>query len=100
MRRDEAIARLKRAEASLRAKGVGALYMFGSTARDNSRVGSDVDVFVEPESEEVFGFLQYMDAYATIQDALGKGVEVGYSTREGLLPHIRTHIEKEAIRVF
>jgi uncharacterized protein len=99
MRRDEVIARLKDAEPSLRAFGVAALYLFGSHARDEARVDSDIDVFVDPESGEEFGFLPYMDAYRTIQDAVG-GREIGYSTREGLSPYVRAEIEREAVRVF
>ena len=69
-------------------------------ARDEARADSDVDVFVDPESDERFGFLQYMDAYQTIRDAIGTDVEIGYSTREGLSRYVRAGIEREAIRVF
>jgi predicted nucleotidyltransferase len=62
MRRDNIIAKLKAVEPALRATGLDALYLFGSIARDEGRAGSDVDVFVDPESDERFGFLQYMDA--------------------------------------
>jgi predicted nucleotidyltransferase len=86
MRRDDIIARLKETEPALRAQGVGALYLFGSHARGEARPDSDVDVFVDPAADGRFGFLQYMDAYETIQKAVGGGVEVGYSTREGLSP--------------
>jgi predicted nucleotidyltransferase len=100
MRRDEVIAKLKEAEPVLRALGVAALYLFGSSARDEARPDSDVDVFVEPVSEERFGFLPFMNAYETIQKAFGPNVEIGYSTREGLSPYIRADVEQEAIKVF
>jgi predicted nucleotidyltransferase len=100
MRRDEVIAKLKQAEPALRAFGVAALYLFGSHARDEARAESDIDVFVDPASDAEFGFLPYMDAYQTIQDAVGGGVEIGYSTREGLSPYIRADVEQEAVRVF
>ena len=100
MRRDEVIAKLKDAEPALRAKGVAALYLFGSHARDEARPDSDVDVFVDPVSDERFGFLQFMDAYETIKKTIGRGVEVGYSTRDGLSRYIRTDVEREAVRVF
>lgn len=100
MRRDDIIARLKQAEPALRARGVGALYLFGSIASDEAQASSDVDVFVDPDSDERFDFLAYMDAYATIQNAIGGGTEVGYSTRDGLSPYIRANVEREAIRIF
>jgi predicted nucleotidyltransferase len=100
MRRADIIARLKQAEPALRQAGVDALYLFGSIARDEARAGSDVDIFIDPESDERFGFLQYMDAYQTIQKAIGTDVEIGYSTRDGLSRYVRAGVEREAIRVF
>jgi predicted nucleotidyltransferase len=99
MRRDDIIARLKQIEPTLRARGVASLYLFGSAARDEAQPDSDVDVFVDPDSEEHFGFLAFMDAYETIQKAIGHA-EVGYSTRAGLSPYIRANVEREAIRIF
>jgi predicted nucleotidyltransferase len=100
MRRDEVIARLKQAEPALRDFGVDALYLFGSHARGEARVDSDVDIFVDPISDERFGFLQFMEAYDTIRRTVGEDVEVGYSTREGLSPYVRANVENEAIRIF
>jgi|ERR1043166_2213506 uncharacterized protein len=100
MKRDEVIARLKQVEPALRDFGVAALYLFGSHARDEARSDSDIDVFVDPASEDRFGFVQFMDAYETIRKMVGEKVEVGYSTREGLSPYIRAKVESEAIRIF
>jgi uncharacterized protein len=100
MQRDEVIARLKKAEPALRGFGVAALYLFGSHARGEVRAGSDVDVFVDPASDDRFGFLQFMDAYEAIRKTLGEGVAVGYSTREGLSPYVRADVECEAVKVF
>jgi len=100
VRRDDIIARLKGAEPALRARGVAALYLFGSVARDEADTSSDVDVFVDPDSDERFGFLAFMDAYDTVRRAVGGDAEVGYSTRDGLSPYIRANVEREAIRIF
>ena len=100
MRRDEIIAKLKSAEPKLRDFGVAALYLFGSYARDEGRTDSDLDVFVDPVSDASFDFLKYMDAYETIRKSVGEEIDVGYSTRDGLSPHIRAKVEREAIRVF
>jgi uncharacterized protein len=94
------IARLKQAEPALRQSGVDALYVFGSIARDEARADSNVDVFVDPESDENFGFLQYMDAYQTIRTTIGSDVEIGYSTRDVLSRYVRAGVEREAVRVF
>ena len=100
MRRDEIIAKLRQVEPSLRDFGVAALYLFGSHARDEAQPDSDIDVFVDPASDETFGFLQFMDAYEAIRKIVGTDLEVGYSTREGLSPYIRADIEREAVRIF
>ena len=88
MRRDDVVAKLKETEPALSGFGIAALYLFGSHARDeaDSDSDSDVDVFVDPASDRDFGFLPFMDAYETIQKAIGDDVEVGYSTRTGLSP--------------
>src|SRR5712672_3582205 len=100
MRRDDVITKLKETEPVLRGFGVAALYLFGSHARDEASTASDVDVFIDPAPGAEFGFLPYMDAFETIQKAVGDGVEVGYSTRDGLSPYIRADVEREAVRVF
>jgi predicted nucleotidyltransferase len=100
MLRNEVIAKLKQVEPALRGFGVGALYLFGSHARDEARPDSDVDVFVDPVSDDRFGFLQFMDAYEIIRKTFGDDVEIGYSTRDGLSPYIRAKVAREAVRIF
>jgi uncharacterized protein len=100
MRRTEVIARLKETEPALRALGVAGLYLFGSHARDEAASDSDVDVFVDPVSEDKFGFVPFMDAYRALQNAFEKQVDVGYSTRDGLSRYVRKDIEREALRIF
>jgi predicted nucleotidyltransferase len=100
MRRTDVIARLKQTEPALRALGVAGLYLFGSHARDEANADSDVDVFVDPVSEDKFGFLPFMNAYQALQDAFENQVDIGYSTREGLSRYVRKDIEREALRIF
>jgi predicted nucleotidyltransferase len=100
MRRDDVIEKLKEAEPALRGLGVGALYLFGSHARDEARFDSDVDVFIDPAPGRDLGFLPFMDAYETIRKAFGDAVEIGYSTRTGLSPYVLRDIEREAVRIF
>jgi predicted nucleotidyltransferase len=100
MRRNDVIARLKQAEPALRAVGVGALYLFGSHARDEASAASDVDIFIDPAPDKNLGLLPFMEAYETLQDAFDHRVEIGYSTRAGLSPHIRSDVEREALQIF
>ncbi|HEX2366860.1 MAG TPA: nucleotidyltransferase domain-containing protein [Bradyrhizobium sp.] len=98
MRRDDVIARLKQTEPALRAFGVDALYLFGSHARDEAGPDSDIDVFIDPVPDKGFGFAPFMDAYETLQEAVGEKLD--YGTRKGLHPLLRADIEREALRVF
>lgn len=100
MRRDDIITRLKGAEPALRRFGVAALYLFGSHARDEAQTDSDVDVFVDPAPDKDFGFLPFMDAYETIQQAVGADAKIDYGTRSGLHPLLKPDIEREAVRIF
>ena len=100
MRRDEIVARLKEAEPAIRAHGVAGLYLFGSYARNEGHTDSDIDVFIDPISDETFGFLEFMAAYDAVRGAFGRQAEIGFSTREGLSRYIRPEVEKEAIKVF
>ena len=98
MRRAEAIARLKAAEPEIRAHGVGGLYLFGSVARDSAEGASDIDVFVDPDPAQHFGFDEFMSVYELLRARLGAGLD--YTTRDGLHRRLRPEIEKAAIRVF
>jgi predicted nucleotidyltransferase len=99
MDRAEVICRLKATEPSLRAHGVGALYLFGSYARDEARTDSDLDLFVDPDAEAFYSLKHYMGAYESLRDAF-PGMEIGFSSRDGLIEFYRPEIENEAIRVF
>ena len=80
--------------------GVDAFFLLGSHARDEAGPASDVDVFVDPVSDERFGFLSFMEVYETIRKAIGGERELGYSTREGLDRYIRAEAERQAVLVF
>ena len=97
--RAEVIARLKSAEPQLRARGVDALYLYGSYARDEARDDSDIDVFVEASTREFYDLTPYMGAYYDIQEAFPEQ-QVGYTTKRSFAPHVRVNAEREAIKVF
>ncbi|MBE7203549.1 MAG: nucleotidyltransferase family protein [Parafilimonas terrae] len=96
MRRDDVIALLRASEAELRRSGVQHLWLFGSVARDEARDGSDVDLFVDPDYER-FGFVELIRVEDRLSRDLGSAVDL--TTRDGLHPHLRPAIEREAIQV-
>lgn len=99
MTRAEVIARLKAVEPALRLRGVSALYLFGSHARDEARADSDLDIFIDPADESAFGLTPFMETLAVLEQTF-PNIELGYSTRDGIVPCYRLYIEAGAIRVF
>jgi predicted nucleotidyltransferase len=98
MRRDEAIAKLKASEDAVRALGATSLYLYGSTARDEADLVSDVDVFVEYDTSKSFDLFDLVGIKHALEDRLNAEVDV--ATRDGLHPMLRKRIERSAIQVF
>lgn len=98
MRKELAITKLKTTERALRRLGVGALYLFGSHARDEAAPESDIDVFVDPAPGKPLDFTRFMDALDVLRHAVGDKID--YGTRDGLHPMLRPDIEREAVRIF
>jgi predicted nucleotidyltransferase len=97
MNRQEAIGLLKRHEADLKRLGVERLYLFGSTARDEARDDSDVDLFFDYEKGK-FGLFELMDVKSYAADLLGRPTDI--MTRDSLHKILRPAIEASAMRVF
>jgi uncharacterized protein len=82
----------------IKAHGIRALYLFGSTARGLARDDSDVDVFIEPERADRFNAFDLIDVKSILEKRLDAHVDL--TTRDGLHPRLREQIEREAIQVF
>ena len=98
MKRDRVLAELRGCLSEIRARGVRALYVFGSTARDMARDDSDVDIFIEAEQADRFNAFDLIDVKTLLERRLDANVDL--TTRDGLHPRLREQIEREAIRVF
>ncbi len=77
--------------------GVEHLYLFGSTARDEARPGSDVDLFFDYEKGE-FGLFALMDVKELARRILDGPADI--MTRDSLHPALRGRIEAGAVRIF
>lgn len=97
MQRDAAIATLRAHETELKRLGVMHLYLFGSTARDQAREESDVDLFFdyEPGRLSLFDLMEVKDEASRI---LGREADI--MTRDSLHKTLRKHIEAAALQVF
>ena len=97
MTRDEALAKLRPMESELRARGLAALYLFGSVARNEAQQSSDVDLLCEVVPTKLRGidFFVMQDDLATVLQA-----EIDFVERDRLDPRIRSRVEPDLVRVF
>jgi uncharacterized protein len=98
MKRDQVITLLKRHEPEFRDAGVGALFLFGSVARDQAHNASDIDVFFDLSRSHGFTLFDLVALQQRMQEILGAKVDL--MTRSGIHPRRRPRIEADAVRVF
>jgi predicted nucleotidyltransferase len=97
MDRKATVARLRRHAQELRAEGVAALYLFGSTARGEARAANDVDLFFDYDNPR-FSLVELVRVKERVNAILGGRADV--MTRDSLHPLLRERIEASAVRVF
>jgi hypothetical protein len=95
MKRDQALAILRKHDADLKRLGVAALSLFGSVARDEARADSDIDLLVDFEGATSFD--AYMAVKSYLEDVLGCRVDL--VMRKALKDRARPAIERDAVRV-
>ena len=97
MKKDESIAILKKYMNILKEKyGITSLSLFGSTARDEQKEGSDIDLFVETETPNPF---LLMDAKEFLEKETGAPVDI-IRNHQNLNPRLRKRILKDGIFIF
>jgi predicted nucleotidyltransferase len=98
MKRDEVIATLRDHEPELRAAGVVRLSLFGSTARDEARVDSDIDLLAAFDDGHALSLLDVIGIENRLSDLLGQPVDL---IEEGnLRPRVRERVSHEIVRAF
>jgi len=96
MNRSEALTLLREHKPTLTQRfGVLRLALFGSTARDNARESSDVDVLVAFDGPATSA--RYFGVQFYLEDLLGHPVDL--VTEQALRRELRPYIEKEAVHV-
>ncbi len=96
MKRLDAIDLVQSHQQELRKLGVNALNLFGSVARDQANLQSDVDILVE--LDESVGFFEFFQIKHYLEDLFQCPVDLG--TVDALKEHLRQPILEEVIHVF
>lgn len=92
MRKTEVIRRIREHRDELRALKAAAIFLYGSTVRDEATLDSDIDIFIDPAPGFTFvELVRLEERLAEICDA-----KVDLTTRGGLHPSLRRHIEASA----
>ncbi len=94
MNRDEIIAILSAHRADLSRVGVRSLSVFGSVARGEAGLDSDVDLLVD--LERPIGLFAFIRLQMQLEAWLGRSVDL--VTPEGLRPELRDRVLREAVR--
>lgn len=98
MTRDEATAELVCRAKALRDRGAQAAFVFGSTARDEAREDSDIDIFIDVDPGRKFSLLDLVGMQRYLTEELGVAIDL--TTRSSLHPKLKAQIEREAVQVF
>jgi predicted nucleotidyltransferase len=83
---------------ALRARGVAALYVFGSVARGEAGSASDVDVLIDIEPGKRFHILDLANVYNRLTSALG--TEVDIVTSRSVKNALQERVLRDAVRVY
>lgn len=98
MNRTDAIRKLQQHADAVKGMGATALYLFGSTVRNEAHASSDLDLFVDYDPAARFSLIDLVGIKQFLEENLSVAVDV--TTRSSLHPMLRDDIEQSAIRVF
>ena len=94
----EVMRQLRERKADLQRKGIEKLWVFGSVARGDATLKSDVDLIAEFRREPMLSLTRILSIGGEIEDFLGSPVQL--AEWSWLPPKIRETAERDAVPVF
>ncbi len=98
MPRKQAFDILKALEPALRAKGVCALHVFGSQARDTATAASDIDLMFDIAPDVRFSLFDQARITRELTELLN--IKVEFVPRRSLHPLVKAKAELEQVTIF
>jgi predicted nucleotidyltransferase len=95
MKRRTVITRIRKHRPQLTKLGVKSLSLFGSVARGEERLDSDVDILVEFNGRATFD--RYMDTKFYLEELLGRKVDL--VTPKAIKPLMKPYIMRDLVHV-
>lgn len=74
------------------------VWLFGSCARGEETVTSDVDILLVPDKSQHFSLFTLGGMYSDLKDLLGREVDI--VTEGSLLPFARPSVERDKVLVY
>jgi predicted nucleotidyltransferase len=98
MDREHIIATLRAHERELRHRGIRHAALFGSVARGEAKLSSDIDILIELDPEAPIGVFEYVELTDFIDGLFPVRVDVANRTK--LKAYVRPQAEREAVFAF
>lgn len=96
MKKDEILVLLTSHREEMAEFGVKSLSVFGSVARDEAVIESDIDLLVEFDPEVHIGLFAFARLRRRLSELLGKKVDL--VTPDAIRPEMREEIIRESVR--
>jgi predicted nucleotidyltransferase len=94
----EVIAKLREHAPALRQRGVEHLYVFGSLARGEAGIDSDIDLAIDVDPASRFSLVTQASIGLDLEELLQRRVDIG--ARTSLRSSLREDFERDAVQVF